>query len=159
MLSLDEIRKRVLEGEEIENILQEIDWKEFEELVEDILKKHDFRSYHNFRFKTDSRHEIDVLAIKEKINLAIDCKQWARGRHKKTGLKYASIAQKRRVKHLEKFLKNNIIAQSKLRLKKNIEFIPLVVTWFEEDIVNHEGIFIVPIWKFNQFLLNLSEYV
>jgi Holliday junction resolvase-like predicted endonuclease len=159
MLDLGQIKKRIFKGEQIEEIIEEIDWKEFEELVESILKKHDYKSCHNFRFKTQSRHEIDILAIKEKINLVIDCKQWSRGRHKKTGLKYAVDSQKNRVKHLKKFLKNNILIQSKLGLKENIEFIPMIVTWFEEDLINHDDVFVVPVSKFNQFLLNLPYYV
>jgi len=159
MLDLEQIKKRILQGEQIEKIIEEIKWKEFEELVESVLKKHDFRSYHNFRFKTKTRYEIDILAIREKTALAIDCKQWGKGRYKKTGLRYASQYQKDRVKQLKKFLKNNIIAQNKLGLKKNVKFIPLIVTWFEEDLIEHENVFIVPIWKFNQFLLSLSEYI
>jgi len=159
MITLEQIKQRILQGEQIEKIIEEINWKEFEGLVESILKKHDFKSYHNFRFKTKTRHEIDILAIGEKKVLAIDCKQWKRRRHKKTQLRYAVNAQKERVKQLKKFLKNNKIAQKKLRLNKNMKFVPLIVTWFEEDLVEHEDVFIVPVWKFSQFLLNLSEYI
>ena len=159
MITLDQIKQRILQGEEIEKIIGEIDWKEFEELVSKILKKHDFETYHNFRFKTNRRYEIDIVAVKKKILLAIDCKQWGRGRYKKTGLKYAIQDQKERVKQLKKFLKNNLIGKSKLKVSKGVKFLPLIITWFEEDLLEHENVFIVPIWKFNQFLLNQSEYI
>lgn len=157
MITLDQIKQRVLQGEEIEKIVGEIDWKEFEELVSKILKKHDFETHHNFRFKTKRRYEIDIVAVKKKILLAIDCKQWGRGRYKKTGLKYAIQDQKERVKQLKKFLKNNLVAEL-MKISKRIKLIPLIITWFEEDLLEHENVFIVPVWKFNSFLLDLSEY-
>ena len=123
MINLNEIKQKILEGEQIENIIQKIDWKEFEKLIAEILKKHDFNVYNNFRFKTNRRFEIDVLAIRNKISLVIDCKQWGRGRHKKTGLKYSVEEQKERAKQLKKFLNNNPIAQVKLKIKKTTKFI------------------------------------
>jgi len=159
VIGLNEIKKRILEGEGIEKVVGEIDWKEFEKLIAEILKKHDFSVHNNFRFKTDRRFEIDVLAIRNKISLLIDCKQWGRGRYKKTGLKYSVKEQEERAKQLKKFLKNNPIAQAKLKIKKTTKFIPLLVTWFEEEVLEHENIFIVPVWKFNEFLLNMSEYI
>jgi len=159
MIELEQIRQRILQGEEIEKIIGEIDWKEFEKLVSKILKKHDFDTHHNFRFKTNRRYEIDIVAVKKKILLAIDCKKWGTGRHKKTGLKYAIKDQKERVKQLKKFLKNNSIAKSKFKISKKVKFIPLIITWFEEDLIEHENVFIIPAWKLNSFLLDLSEYV
>jgi len=158
MLNLDQIKNRIRQGEDIEEIVEEIDWKEFEKLIAEILKKHDFNIHNNFRFKTNRRFEIDVFAIRNKNSLIIDCKQWGRRRYKKTGLKYSVKEQKERVKQLKKFLKNNPMAQA-IKIKKTTKFIPLIVTWFEEDLFEHEDVFVVPIWKFNQFLLNLSEYI
>jgi len=159
VINLNEIRQKILEGEQIENIIQEINWKEFEKLIAEILKKHDFDVLNTFRFKTDRRFEIDVLAVKNKISLLIDCKQWGRGRYKKTGLKYSVKEQKERAKQLKKFLKNNFIAHNKLKIDKTTKFIPLLVTWYEEELLEYENVFIVPIWKLNEFLLNISEYI
>ena len=89
----------------------------------------------------------------------IDCKQWGKGRYKKTGLKYSVKEQKERANQLKNFLKNNPIAQTKLKIKKTTKLIPLIVTWFEEDLLEHENVFIIPVWKFNQFLLNMSEHI
>ena len=159
MTDLNEIKQRIQQGEEIEKIVEEIDWKEFEKLIVEILKKHDFNVHNNFRFKTDRRFEIDVLAVKDKTSLLIDCKQWGRGRYKKTGLKYSVEEQKERAKQLKKFLKNNPIAQAELKIKKTMKFIPLLVTWFEEELLEHENTLVIPVWKFNEFLLSISEYI
>ena len=44
MIDLDQIKHRIIKGEQIEKIVEEINWREFEELVKNILKKHDFIS-------------------------------------------------------------------------------------------------------------------
>jgi len=159
MIDLDKIRQRIQKGEEIEKIIEEIDWKEFEELVMKILEEHDFHSSHNFRFKFSRAYEIDVLAIRNDLILGIDCKHWDRGRYKKSSLKYAVIEQKNRLKKLKKFIKNNPIIKNKFKITEKTRFTPLLITWFEETLIEHEKVFIVPIWKLNQFLLNLSDYV
>ena len=159
MIELNEIKQKILEGEQIEDIIQKIDWKEFEKLIAEILKKHDFNVHNNFRFKTNRRFEIDILAIRDKTSLLIDCKQWGRGRYKKTGLKYSVKEQKESTKQLKKLLKKNPIAQTELKIKKTTKFIPLIVTWFEEELIDYENVFIIPAWKFNEFLLNISEYI
>jgi len=159
VIELNEIKQKILEGEQIEDIIQKIDWKEFEKLIAEILKKHDFNVHNNFRFKTNRRFEIDILAIRDKTSLLIDCKQWGRGRYKKTGLKYSVKEQKESTKQLKKLLKKNPIAQTELKIKKTTKFIPLIVTWFEEELIDYENVFIIPAWKFNEFLLNISEYI
>jgi Holliday junction resolvase-like predicted endonuclease len=160
MIDLERIKRRILRGEEIEKILEEVDWKEFEEFVIRILEEHEFNTFHNFRFKTERRYEIDILAVRDDLLLVIDCKKWKRGRYKKTGLKYAVQTQVKRINELKKFLKNNTTLQNKLKLDSNdTEFVPLIVTWFEEELLEHDGVLIVPVWKLNQFLLSLSEYI
>lgn len=159
MIDLNEIKKRLLKGEQIEDIIRNIDWEDFEKLIAEILKKHDFNVYNNFRFKTDRRFEIDVLAIKNNISLVIDCKQWGRGRYKKTGLKYSVKEQKERAEQLKKFFNINPVDQAELGIQKNTKFIPLLVTWLEEELIKYDNIFIIPVWKFNEFLLGMSEHI
>jgi len=159
MIDLDQIKQRIKKGEEIEKIVEEIEWKEFEELVMKILEEHDFHSFHNFRFRMSRLYEIDVLATRNDLVLGIDCKQWNKGRYKRTGLKYAVKTQKERMKKFQKMLNKNVITKDILNLPEKLKTIPLIVTWFEEDLIEHEKVFIVPIWKFNQFLLSMSEYI
>lgn len=160
MIDTDKIKQRILEGEEIEEILEEIDWKEFEELVAEILKKNGFKTHLNFRFKTGERYEIDIIAVKRNLSLVIDCKHWGRGRHKKTGLKYAVEDQEERVGELKNFLEEDPGSQKRLGLSlEKTELIPLIITWLEESLLKYEETFIVPVWKLNHFLLNLSKYI
>jgi len=154
VIDLNKIKQRILQGEQIEEIIEEIDWKEFEELITEILKNHDFKVYQNFRFKTRRRYEIDIFGIKGNSILTIDCKQWGRGRYKKSSLKNAVDSQKERTEELKKFLKNNLIIKTQGK-----KLIPLIITWLEEDLTEYDKTLIVPIWKLNEFLLNMSDYV
>lgn len=159
MIDLIEIEQRIMNGENIEEIIKEINWKDFEALVGKILKRHDFHFRHSFRFKTKRRYEIDVVAIKENVTLVVDCKRWSRGRNKKSGLRNAIKRQNERVSELKNFLKNNPIAQGSLKIKLKAKFLPLIITWWEEDLIEHENAFVVPIWKLNEFLLNSGRYI
>jgi Holliday junction resolvase-like predicted endonuclease len=159
MIDLNQIKQRIQKDEDIEKIVEEIDWKEFEELVMKILEEHNFHPFHNFRFRMNRLYEIDVLATKNDLVLGIDCKQWNKGRYKKTSLKYAVKTQKERMKKFQKMLNKNVITKDILNLPEKTKIIPLIVTWFEEDLIEYEKVFIVPIWKLNQFLLSLSEYI
>src|SRR3989338_3057449 len=146
MIDLDDINNKIKKGNDIENVLIDIDWKEFENLISEILKQHDFDIFPNFRFSTKNRYEIDLLAIKNSKIFAIDCKQWRRGRYKISGLKLAIRKQLERCNELRKVL-----------VGKYEKIIPLVVTFFEENIIEYEDVFVVPLWKFNEFLLDHVE--
>ncbi len=146
MIDLDDINNKIKEGNDIENALTGINWKEFEQLISEILKQHDFDIFSNFRFSTKNRYEIDILAIKNSKIFAIDCKQWERGRYKISGLKLAIRKQLERCNELREVL-----------VGKYEKIIPLVVTFFEEGIIEYEDVFVVPLWKFNEFLLDHAE--
>ncbi len=146
MINLEEINQKIILGEEIENIVKNINWREFEQFVSEILKHCDFEIFLNFRFAGKHRYEIDILAIKKSTILAIDCKQWNMGRYKSSGLRNAIKNQLRRCEELNK----NLVG-------KYDKIIPLIVTLFEEDIVEYENVFVVPLWKLNEFLLNNLE--
>jgi len=43
MISLEEIKQQLLEGKQIEEIIKDVKWQEFEKLVSEILEKHGFK--------------------------------------------------------------------------------------------------------------------
>lgn len=158
-MRFEEIRKYVFSGKTIEEALERFDWKEFEQIVEEIFKSNNFKTYRNFRFKTKRRYEIDLIAIRNNKIFCIDCKEWGKGRHKKTGLKLAVSKQKERLKELLKFIKVNPILQARLSLNPKCEFYPLLVTLLQEDLAKENNTFIVPVWKLNSFLLEIEKYL
>ena len=142
MIDLDSIQARIKEGAEIETVLKSFDWKGFEKIIAQILKENGFKVKNNYRFKTEKRYEIDVLAEKNGIVLSIDCKDWSRGRYKKSALAKAAKKQSERTKELEKTKSDHT------------SMFPLIVTLFEEDIKRENDVIVIPVWKLNSFLNN-----
>jgi Holliday junction resolvase-like predicted endonuclease len=146
MVWLEKIKARLLKGEEIESILKDFGWRDFEEFVAEFFSSNDFNVKRKVRFKTDKRQEIDIVAERMNYIFCVDCKKWARGRYKKSALRKAAEKQEERCEELKKFLKDN---------KK---YIPLIVTLYEEDILKFNSTFFVPVWKLNKFLTEVEEY-
>ena len=157
-MEIEELQFLIKSGKSIENVIEEFNWKEFEDLVSNVFEENDFKVIRNFRYKTKTRYEIDILALKGNYVLCVDCKEWGKGRYKKSGIKRAARKQEERIKQLKKFLKNNPIAREQLKIE-NQKIFPLIVTWLEEDLVKENNTFVVPIWKLNSFLLELEKYL
>ena len=141
-MKLEEIENLIRSGKTVEEVLSLIRWKEFEEKVEEIFRIHNFKTIRNFRFKTAKRFEIDIIAEKRDLIFAVDCKQWNKGRYKISALKKAAERNLERVKELQ----NTLIGRNK-------KIIPIIITLFDETIYEHDGVFIVPLFKLNSFLL------
>lgn len=159
MVELEEIEEVISKGKTMEEILEEIPWKEFEGIVAEIFSENNFNVKKNFRFKARRRYEIDILAGRENFLFAVDCKKWQGGRYKKSGLRKAACDQKKRVDAFKKFLKVNPIAGQMLRIRQNSKFYPILVTLVEEDILEVDGTVFVPISKLNTFLLEFEKYI
>ena len=158
MVDLEELRG-LIEEKGIEEAAERLDWSDFEDTVSEIFASNGFRTMKNFRFKTASRFEMDVVAVKNGMAVCADCKHWGKGRSKTAGIKAAALRQTGRVDEFKKFLKGNIIALSRLGLLPGCKAYPLVVTLFEEELVNVEGCLVVPVWKLNSFLLEIEKYL
>lgn len=158
-MELEKIRKDLLGGKTVEEILEKFDWKEFEKTVAEIFERNDFNTKNNFRFKTRNRYQIDIVAIRQNKVFCVDCKQWGRGRYKKSGLKQAVKEQEKRVKELKRFLKKNLIAQKILKIDLDYTFCSLIVTLLEEDLLKENETFVVPVWKLNSFLLDMEKFL
>jgi len=158
-MELEQIRKHILSGKPIEDIIKKFDWHEFELLVAEIFKNNNFLVKHNFRFKAKRRHEIDVVAINGNIVLCADCKEWSKGRYKKSGLLSAVEKQEERVKQFENFLRKNVIARQTLKLDSNYKIYPALVTWLQEDLIKESNTFVIPVWKLNSFLVEIYNYM
>lgn len=159
MIDLEKIKLEMLKNKPIEEVLQNFNWKEFENIVAEIFRSNGFVVKQSFRFQTKKKHEIDVLAIKQNLVFCVDCKEWSGGRYKKSGLRYATKNQAMRIKELKKFLKKNLIAQNMLKIDSKVSSHPLLVTLFEEDLLLENKCFVIPIWKLNSFLLEAESYL
>jgi hypothetical protein len=152
-MDIDGLQRQIIEGTRIEDALQGFDWKEFEDLCAQILERHGWDVKRNFRFRTDNRYEIDVFATRGSRSLAIDCKHWGIRKGKKSQLRTAADMQSERVAELKKI---RFLYQFG---REDFETHPLVVTWYEEEILREGEVWIVPISKLNSFLLDLETYL
>jgi len=157
-MKIEEAENFLRDGKTIEEFVEKIDWKNFERFVREIFSANEFNSISNFRFKTKSRFEIDVIAAKNNIVFLIDCKEWDKGRYKNSGLKKAAEDQIVRTKEFENFFRKNPIAKSKLKANSDAKVVPIVVTWYQEGVSQYQSCFIVPVWKLNSFLIGYDFY-
>jgi len=143
-MKIEEIENLVRSGKTVEEVLSLVSWKEFEEKVEEIFRIHNFKTTRNFKFKTTKRFEIDIIAEKRDLLFVIDCKQWNKGRYKMSALKKAAEKNLEKAKELQSTL---------IGRKRNKKIVPIIITLFDEAIYEHNGVFIVPLFKLNGFLL------
>jgi Holliday junction resolvase-like predicted endonuclease len=158
-MNLEEIKMQLSRGKAVEEVLEKFDWKEFEEAVAEIFRENEFFVRKNFRFKTGRRYEIDLIAVRGSTVVCADCKQWCKGRYKKSGIKQAALEQEKRVEEFKRFVEKNLIVRKTLKLEEKVSFYSFVITLFEEEVAKEDKTFVVPVWKLNNFLLALEEYL
>mgnify|MGYP002525034984 FL=1 len=83
-------------GAPIEEASRDVDWKDFEGLVAEILESKNFEVIRNFRMRKPTM-EIDVVGIHLGVAVLIDCKHWKRMTN--SALEKIVLRQIDRVKH------------------------------------------------------------
>jgi Holliday junction resolvase-like predicted endonuclease len=157
-VELEKIVEEIRKGKELEEILKKFDWKFFENFVREVFEANDFFVKQNFVFKTDKKYEIDLIASRGNFLLCADCKSWASKGSKKSKLKEAVKKQEKRVKELKKFLRKNLILRNELKVKRGSKFKSIIITLFEEDLIKESKSIIIPVFKLNNFLVDLEKY-
>jgi Holliday junction resolvase-like predicted endonuclease len=141
-MEFDEIEEMIRNGKTVEEILNILDWREFEEKVEEIFKRHNFNTKRNFKFKASKRFEVDIVAEKRDLVFVVDCKHWSKGQYKAYSLKRAAESQLERAKAIKK----TFIGYDK-------KIIPIIVTLFDECFYEFKEVLIIPVSKLSNFLL------
>ena len=142
LLNNSEFKFKILEeaflsGYDFTEISESISWKDFEELVSKILLSHGYEVHKNFRIKKPMR-EIDVLARKGNIRIAVDCKNWI---VKLYNSKMKDIISR----HSER-------ANLLKRMFKQDKIIPVIVTIYPYKTTKVNDIFIVSINDLKDFI-------
>ena len=123
-------------GVPIEEASRDVDWKDFEGLVAEILESKNFEVVRNFRMKKPTM-EIDVVGIRLDTAVLIDCKHWKRMSN--SALEEIVQKQVERVKHYVS-ITNEIMAA------------PVIVTLYQEGVKLINKVPIVPIIQFSSFI-------
>jgi len=123
-------------GAPIEEASRDVDWKDFEGLVAEILESKNFEVVRNFRMKKPTM-EIDVVGIRLGTAVLIDCKHWKRMSN--SALEKIVLRQTDRVKHYVA-ITNEVVAA------------PVIVTLYQEETRFINRVPIVPIMQFSSFI-------
>ncbi|MEM4575998.1 MAG: restriction endonuclease [Candidatus Nezhaarchaeales archaeon] len=145
-------------GASIEAASRWLSWKEFERFCAEALMNHNFKVKAPFRFKAnDKRYEVDVLAHRASIVLCIDCKHWKVKKGQWHKIKSAALSHLNKcinLRGLPDILRSLGIGSDKAHV------FPVIVTLIDLDLKTPvSGVLILPIFKFNSFLLDLEKYV
>ena len=123
-------------GVPIEEASRDVDWKDFEGLVAEILESKNFEVVRNFRMKKPTM-EIDVVGIRLDTAVLIDCKHWKRMSN--SALEEIVQKQIERVKHY-------------VSITDEIMAVPVIVTLYQEGVKLINKVPIVPIMQFSSFI-------
>jgi len=119
-----------------EEASRDVDWKDFEGLVAEILESKNFEVIRNFRMKKPTM-EIDVVGIHLGTAVLIDCKHWKRMTN--SALEKIVLRQIDRVKHYVTSTDEVVAA-------------PVIVTLYQEETRFVSRVPIVPIMQFSSFI-------
>jgi len=142
-----------LEGFNLIELAYKMNWRDFEGFVALLLKRQGYTVHRNLRFKAgEKRYELDILASRFNIILAIDCKRWVRAPRSK--LKKAALAQEKRAKALAMSMPINFYDKA----KREVKIIPLIVSLIVPQAEIFEGVPVVNIYSLKDFLENFELY-
>ena len=137
---IEEVLSRLKKGEDLEEILKSCGWQTFEQLVAYIFEENGFETKIHYRFKTDKRYEIDVLARKSNICFLVECKKWRGKTANNSRILKAVEKHKRREEEFRKFTGKNCKA--------------IITTLLDQPLVVNE-MKIIPVARLNYFLTKL----
>ena len=123
-------------GVPIEEASRDVDWKDFEGLVAEILESKNFEVTRNFRMKKPTM-EIDVVGIHLGTAVLIDCKHWKRMTN--SALENIVLKQIDRVRHY-------------VTKTDEVMAAPVIVTLYQEGVKLVNKVPIVPIMQFSSFI-------
>jgi len=141
-------------GADIERVCRNLSWKEFEDVAVTAFQTNGYLTIKHFRFRHENRMwEIDVLAIKGKNVVCVDCKRWMKRLSASTMSRVAE-AQIERVKALSK-----IIDESTFPANDRIFLIPMILSLVPASSKFCNGVPIVPILQLQNFLDELPAHI
>ena len=133
---LKSVLSDIKSGVPIEEASRDVDWKDFEGLVAEVLESKNFEVVRNFRMKKPTM-EIDVVGIRLDTAVLIDCKHWKRMSN--SALEEIVQKQIERVKHY-------------VSITDEIMAAPVIVTLYQEGVKLINKVPIVPIMQFSSFI-------
>ncbi len=129
-------------GADITEVCSKINWHDFEFFAAEILRHHGYAIYTNFRMKKPTR-EIDVVGIRSKTAMLIDCKHWK----KNSSSAFINAVERQKNRSIQ-FLK-----ESQFGVKKAF---PIIITFLPVGFTAVNDVPIVSVNQLNSFLLDFD---
>lgn len=147
---LKEVLERMERGITAAGLVEGLCWKDFEGFAAEIFSENGFAVLRNLRFIAERRrYEIDVVAFQRPRAVLVDCKHWGMRAGKSSGIRDAAARQRLRAYHFEGKMVQ-IFPDAAEWGRASI--IPVIVTLHQEAVTEHNGVFVVPIFKLNEFI-------
>lgn len=141
-------------GLDIETVCHLLDWREFEKLAVLAFESNGYSVVRNLRFKgKENRWEIDALGFKKPFIVCVDCKHWRRGLHP-SALKQIIEKHWKRVQALAEVL-DSLSHELSISSWRFAKLIPAVLSLVPSRFKIYEGVPVVPIFQFQNFLWQL----
>ncbi len=156
---MDVVTKAISLGIGLDEIIETLHWRDFENFCLMVFDCNNFHTFHNFHFSYNKkRYEIDIIGLQNPLLFAIDAKKWKTGHS--GALKTMVTNQRDRAKAFAKALQNRTLRQ-KLNLNhwKQLTIIPMLVTSKFYEIKLFQRVPIVPFFKLNQFINDYPQYM
>jgi Holliday junction resolvase-like predicted endonuclease len=144
-------------GADIGTVSGFLEWKEFEDMAAFALDHNGYSVVKNLHFKENNRrYEVDVIGFKKPLAVCIDCKHWHQGLCK-SALKKIVEKQTERVQALAKSFPNPKIKPENASIGI-VKFLPVILSLTTSQTKFHNGVPIVPVTGFQDFLIQLPAY-
>jgi hypothetical protein len=138
-------------GCSVDEASQHIGWRDFEEFVAEILVANGYTVKRTLRLKKP-KAEIDVLAYRNGLGIAVDCKHWKRTGGASSMRKVAELQTGRAKRLVEK---NNSEENGIPQLSS---LYPVVATLHEENVQIINGVPVIPVTRLSGFLSEFEGY-
>ncbi|MDQ4073051.1 MAG: restriction endonuclease [Thermoproteota archaeon] len=132
----------VKSGAGITEVCSKINWHDFEFFAAEILRHHGYAVYSNFRMKKPAR-EIDVVGIRSKTAMLIDCKHWK----KNSSSAFVPVVERQKNRSIQ-FLKKSHFGAKKA--------FPVILTFLPVGFSSVNDVPIVSVNQLNSFLLDFD---
>ncbi|MCX8184513.1 MAG: hypothetical protein RMI56_06535 [Sulfolobales archaeon] len=135
-----------------------LSWRDFESFVAEALVESGYDVFRNFKFGV-RKWEFDILAVNIPASLGVvaDCKHWSPRCSSTSKIREASYIHLEKLKKLLEWCGYELTSYPSLRRVNR--FIGLVITLSESVRGSIEGIGIIPIYYFKDFIRNIQYYI
>jgi len=150
--SSDRVRIAMLAApmvQDLRKVSQKLDWRDFELFVSEVAEHYGYHVKSNLII-AKPRVQIDLIAVKGTMCIAIDCKHWG----KSAGVSSLSVIAKRQIRRAR------ILLRSEKGKFLNVKMIlPAIVTLLPHLSRTVAGVPIVPVSEINSFLANIDGHL